>query len=153
MRVLLDGDFFAEWAGTLDELAEVAAVDVGRLTHDVPELAADKLLKNNAAFEIAMSGLTSDYPPSEILSWERQRAEALAWEADSTVPTPWIDIAASARGLARDEYLLRTTAKVHQFAIASAWLIGRRQAIDDAIRAATTSESVASVEISYELPF
>jgi len=107
---------------------------------------------NNSAFEQAMSAMTADYPASEISSWERQRAEALAWEADSTAPTPWIDIASQARGLDRVEYLQRTAAKVHQFAAASAFLIGRRQAIDDAIRAAETVEALDAIVIDYSLP-
>lgn len=111
-----------------------------------------RVSSNNSAFEQAMLALTADYPASEISSWERQRAEALAWEGDSAAPTPWIDIASQARGLDRVEYLQRTAAKVHQFAAASAFLIGRRQAIDDAIRAADTVEALEAISIDYTLP-
>ncbi|MGK8477792.1 hypothetical protein [Stutzerimonas stutzeri] len=107
---------------------------------------------NNAAYESAIAALTADYPPSEIATWERQRAEALAWAADTAAPTPWIDIAAAARGLDRGEYLSRTLAKAQAFAQASAWLTGRRQGIDDALRAATTPAELAAVVIDYTLP-
>lgn len=108
--------------------------------------------KNNSLFEQAMLALTADYPPSEISSWERQRAEALAWQADNAAPTPWIDIAAQVRGVPRAEYLQRTVAKVQLFAQASAFLVGRRQAIDDAIRRATAMAELEAIRIDYTLP-
>lgn len=107
---------------------------------------------NNAAYEQAIALMTADYPPAEVQTWERQRAEALAWEADASADTPWIDLAASARGLDRDEYLSRTLAKVQAFATASAWLTGRRQGIDDSIRAAGTAGEVRAITIDYSLP-
>ncbi|GEM_PF-1412035 len=107
---------------------------------------------NNAAYEAAIALMTADYPSSEIATWERQRAEALAWEADPAAPTPWIDLAASARGLDRDQYLSRTLAKVQAFARASAWLTGLRQGADDAIRAADSVAAVHAVAIDYTLP-
>lgn len=107
---------------------------------------------NNAQYDAAISSMTSDYPAAEISTWERQRAEVIAWASDSTAPAPWIDIAASARGLDRGEYLARTLGKVNAFASASAYLTGRRQGIDDQIRAATTAEELAGIVINYTLP-
>jgi hypothetical protein len=107
---------------------------------------------NNAQYDAAIALMTCDYPAAEITTWERQRAEVIAWSGDSTAATPWIDIATSARGLDREEYLSRTLAKVNAFAIASAYLTGRRQGIDDQIRAATTAEELAAVVIDYTLP-
>jgi hypothetical protein len=118
----------------------------------VGDLRPAAIEKNNAAYEAAIGAMTSDYPAAEITTWERQRAEAVEWGADSASPTPWIDIAAQARGLDRDEYLARTLAKVNAFAVASAYLTGRRQGIDDQIRAATTAEELAAVVIDYTLP-
>lgn len=108
--------------------------------------------ENNAAYEAAIGALTADYPAAEIATWERQRAEALAWAGDPQADTPWIDIAAAARQLDREVYLTRTLAKVNAFAQASAYLTGRRQGIDDAIRAAATAEELAAVVIDYTLP-
>lgn len=107
---------------------------------------------NNAAYESVIAQMTADYPPAEIQTWERQRAEAIAWEADQGASTPWIDLAASARGLDRGEYLARTLAKVNAFARVSAWLTGRRQGIDDAIRAASTLAALSAIAIDYTLP-
>lgn len=109
-------------------------------------------LENNAAFEAAMKNLTSAYPPSEIQSWEVQRQEALAWQADNETPTPWITTAAMVRGVERLEYLARTLSKIEAFSSASAFLIGRRQNIDDAIRAAEDAAALSAVVISYSFP-
>ena len=107
---------------------------------------------NNAAYEQVIALMTADYPPAEIQTWERQRAEVLAWSEDASAETPWIDLAALARGLDRDEYLARTLAKVSAFAQASAWLTGHRQGIDDAIRAAASAVEVQAIVIDYALP-
>lgn len=115
-------------------------------------LRATLVKENNAKYEAAIGKMTSEYPATEITTWERQRAEAVAWGNDPATPTPWIDIAASARGLDRDEYLTRTLAKVNAFAMVSAYLTGRRQGIDDQIKAATTSEQLESITIDYTLP-
>ena len=147
---------------------EVLTLDTDRkvvvVTHEQVALTAEEIgvmadalrpgltASNNAAYEQAIASLTCDYPAAEISTWERQRAEVIAWAADSTAPTPWIDIAATARGLDRGEYLSRTLAKVNAFAVASAYLTGRRQGIDDQIRAATTAAELAAVVIDYTLP-
>ncbi|VVP90043.1 hypothetical protein PS918_03144 [Pseudomonas fluorescens] len=145
----LEGEQVARWTGSRWEvLAEAPAAPDIELDVRRADLTAD----NNAQYDTAISLMTCDYPAAEITTWERQRAEAVAWGADSTAPTPWIDIAATARGLDRDEYLARTLAKVNAFAMASAYLTGRRQGIDDQIRAATTAEELAAVVIDYTLP-
>lgn len=138
----------AQWAGTKWHVLDALPASADPL----PGLAAQLIAANNTAYEQAIGQLTADYPASEIATWERQRAEVLAWADDPLAPTPWIDTAAAVRGLGRDEYLARTLAKVHAFARASAYLTGRRQGIDDAIRAATTAEELAAVSIDYALP-
>jgi hypothetical protein len=145
---LIDGQYVQQWE--IYQL-DTEAVAANRETATAA-LRTSLPTDNNAAYETAISQMTADYPASEIATWERQRAEVIAWEADSTAATPWIDIAASARGLDRDIYLTRTLEKVHAFAQASAWLTGRRQGIDDAIRAATTLEELRAIMIDYTLP-
>lgn len=136
-------------AGVLAELTEQQYL--GSLQQEVTDRKALLTQRNNKAYESAIDQMTSDYPASEIQTWERQRAEVLDWHTDNAAATPWIDIAASSRGLDRSEYLARTLAKVQAFATASAWLTGRRQGIDDAIRSALTLEQVRSISIGYEL--
>lgn len=115
------------------------------------ERRASRVTENNQAYEAAIAALTSAYPPSEVATWEIQRQEAAAWAADNEAPTPWIDGAAAARGIDRVEYLQRTLGKAQAFAQASAFLTGRRQAIDDLIKV-TTAEQLHTIVIDYTLP-
>jgi hypothetical protein len=110
---------------------------------------AQYLSNNNDLYEGALNAITAGYPPSEIATWERQRAEALAWQLDAAALTPWIDTAATARGIPRLEYLSRTYAKAVQFAHVSAHLTGLRQRYEDAINAAADPSAVAT---HYGLP-
>ena len=113
---------------------------------------AYRLSVSNRAFAFAMAQLTAGYPEAEISSWERQRAEAVAWGDDPSVLTPWIDVAAQTRDIPRAEFLARTLDKVNKFAFASAYLIGMRQGIEDAIAQAQTPGAVAAIFIDYTLP-
>lgn len=138
---LIDGMWYETWV--LEPLtdAEVAQViEAERVNAGNPLAAAIAL--NNAAYESAIESLTAGYPPSEIATWERQRAEVMAWHLDDTSPTPWIDIAAQARGIPRADYLARTYAKAAQFAQASAYLTGLRQRYETEIKAAVDPSSV-----------
>lgn len=151
-----------EFFGTCQDDADIAVPGVlselspedwsSALTDEVSARRMKITESNNTAYEQAVAKMTSGYPPAEIQTWERQRAEVIAWEADPNAPTPWIDLAASARGLDRGEFLARTLAKVTAFAHASAWLTGHRQGIDDAIRATSTLAALSAIIIDYTLP-
>ncbi|TCS37497.1 hypothetical protein EDC30_104301 [Paucimonas lemoignei] len=89
--------------------------------------------------------LTASYPDFEKLTWEDQRREAVAWQADSAAPTPYIDGLAVLRGIDRVEYLTRTLAKITSFASAAQRLVGLRQKYEDQFRAATSPEEIAAI--------
>lgn len=138
---LIDGMWHETWViEPLTDAEEAQVIEAERVNAGNPLAAAIAL--NNAAYESAIAALTADYPPSEIATWERQRAEAMAWHLDDTSPTPWIDIAAQARGIPRADYLARTYAKATQFAQVSAYLTGLRQRYETEIKAAADPSSV-----------
>ncbi len=59
MRVLLDGEFFAEWSGTLEELASFSDVDISRLTIDrTPD--ETKALIEARRWEVQTAGIRID---------------------------------------------------------------------------------------------
>lgn len=145
---LVDGTWYETWVlEPLTEAESAQVVDAERVNAGNPLAAAIAL--NNAAYEAAIESLTTGYPPSEIATWERQRAESLAWHLDNAAVTPWIDVAALARGIPRADYLARTYAKATQFAQASAYLTGLRQRYETAIKAASDP---AAVITDYSLP-
>lgn len=147
----IDGMWHETWLIeplTPDEVLQVEEAERVNAGHTLRQLTA----RNNAAYESAIASLTADYPPSEIATWERQRAEVMAWAADSSAQTPWIDIAASARDIPRDEYLSRTFAKAARFAQASAHLTGLRQRYEAQIKTAEDATALAAINFDYSLP-
>ena len=103
----------------------------------VPPITPDQLRTAlTAEYERRMQAIAAGYPPSERESWPVQTSEAYALLADATVATPWIDAAASARGLDRVELAQRIAAKDAQYRIISGTLSGVRQHIEDQIDSA-----------------
>jgi hypothetical protein len=125
-----------------------------------PGWAADARLRaNNAAYTKATDALTTDYPQREKDTWPTQNEQAMAWVNDpENASTPWIDRAASERGIDREEYLRRTLVKAEQFKILSAFLTGRRQRYEDQIKKggdpaldyALTQEVVAALKQAHD---
>lgn len=73
--------------------------------------------------------LRQDYPDSEVLSWDKQEAEARAGGG------PLVAALAAARGLDEQELIRRILAKAESFAVISGTIIGQRQALEDQVRA------------------
>lgn len=104
-----------------------------------------KLAEMNRAFEALAAQLTEGYPPGEQLTWEVQRQEALAWQADDAAPTPFLDQMAAARGIDPAEMRQKTLAQALLFLAHSAVLVGTRQNRRDAVLAAETIEELNAV--------
>lgn len=114
---------------------------------------AGKLSANNTAYEVATLAITSNYPQMEKDTWPTQDKEIKGWVADpENALTPWIDIAASVRGIPREEYLQRTLVKTQQFEQISAYLTGLRQKYEDQIKAATSVDEIEQIQLVYQLP-
>lgn len=87
-------------------------------------------------YEQRMQVIASGYPPSERESWPVQTAEARALLTDAKADTPWIDAAATARGLDRQVLAERIAAKDGAYRVVSGTLSGVRQRIEGQIDAA-----------------
>ena len=129
----VDGKWRYRWR--VDDLtAEQKAAKIKEL--------ADNLRQELAlAYEARMAVIATGYPPSERESWPVQTSEAYALVADPQASTPWIDAAASARGLDRLELAQRIAAKDAQYRVISGTLSGVRQRIEDQIDAAGDDQS------------
>lgn len=115
------------------------------------EAFASATTRNNDGYESAIAAMTAAYPSSEIATWERQRAEAVAWEADNAALTPWLDIAALARGIDREAFISKTLEKASLFALASAYLTGTRQRYEGEVNKAALP-TLLTMEFDYTLP-
>lgn len=76
-----------------------------------------------------LAALKAGYPDSEVLSWDKQEAEARAGGG------PLASALAAARGLDEQELIRRILAKAEAFAVLSGTIIGQRQALEDQVRA------------------
>lgn len=111
------------------------------------EAKAAKLSEINKAADKIMAALVSTYPDREISTFDKQEAEARAYMADPTAPTPLLSALAKARGLSMDELVKRVIAKADAFAAASGYIIGQRQALEDQLDTCKTLEEVQSIVV------
>lgn len=99
------------------------------------ELKAAAHARINAAYGIAVNMLTAGYPENEIASWPKQETEARAWLLDNASPTPWIDSAATARGMSKPDFIALVIGNADALAPLHGALSGKRQYLRDQIDA------------------
>lgn len=116
------------------------------------EARAAKLAEINAACQAALAALTPTYPERELLTFDKQEAEARAYQADSGASVPLLTSLAAGRGISVDDLAGRVIAKADAFTTASGWLIGQRQRLEDTLDACETVEAVRAIEVNYSLP-
>lgn len=114
------GFAYEEWlaAGNTPEPADAPA-------HSVESV----LIQLRLECDRRLAALKAGYPDSEVLSWDKQEAEARAGGG------PLVSALAAARGLDEQELIRRILAKAEAFAVLSGTIIGQRQALEDLVRA------------------
>lgn len=154
-------DILAQVVSTPDNSVEVGWIWDGSSfspppVADLAELAAAKLAEINAAFEVACSVLRDAWPPSERETWERQLAEATAYQAavaaGATLPdTPVLSGIVAQRGVSIEYLVGRVLANAANWSAFRGSLIGQRQALEDDVEAAValaaTDEAQARADI------
>lgn len=108
-----------------------------------------KLYEINVAYNEATSTLVASYPQNELLTFDKQEAEARAWIADNAVETPLVDMLAAGRQMDKAELVNRIIAKADAFALAVGYLTGQRQRYEDMLDAAKTAEEVEAINPVY----
>jgi hypothetical protein len=107
-----------------------------------------KLAEINREFEKAMQQVIDGIPATERESWKKQEDEARAYISNNSSITPLIDALALSRSVDKVELVTRIIAKADLFAGISGTLIGRRQALEDALNAlpkSATPEDIAAI--------
>ena len=113
---------------------------------------ADKLAEINAVCQSTLEALTLTYPERELTTFDKQESEARAYLADPTASTPLLSALAAARGIELADLVGRVIAKADAFTIASGFIIGQRQALEDRLDAAQTVDDVQAVIVSISMP-
>ncbi len=134
------------------ELVEMSAAEINAHLNP-PATQAQLLIALQSVYESRMQLIAAGYPPSERESWPVQTSEAHALLASASAATPWIDAAATARGLSRVELATRIVNKDSLYRAISGTLTGIRQAIEDQITAAgTDAQALAAIDVSAGWP-
>lgn len=131
---------------------EKAAAEAAEEYNSLANTKARKLAEINAACDAALAALTASYPSSELLTFDKQEAEARALLADPEAATPFLTPLAAARGMTVEELAQKVIAKADAFTAASGYVIGLRQKDEDRLKAAQTVEDVAAIVPDYRLP-
>ena len=116
-------------------ITEAEAHILRKPTRTVAEMKSGALSRINTAYEIAVRAITAGYPDGEVASWPKQETEARAWLASNATPTPWIDAAATVRGITKADLVSKIISNAELFAAASGQLSGKRQKLRDQISA------------------
>ena len=143
--------YVALWQAEKDRL-DKAAAEAAKEYNSLANTKSRKLAEINAACDAALAALTADYPESELLTFDKQEAEARALLADPEAATPFLTPLAAARGLETEELARKVIAKADAFTTASGHVIGLRQKDEDRLKAAQTVEDVATIVPEYRLP-
>lgn len=112
------------------------------------QAAASKLAEINEGAGRALAELSAGYPAGEIASWPQQTREAEAIAANPAANVPILTAIAQQRGIGVVELAQRVLAKVAAYGMASGYIIGQRQALEDAIEAVelTAADALQQLE-------
>ena|SRR5438874_8640732 len=108
-------------------------------------LKSAKLLELADAFSSRIAAVKAGYPDEEVSSWPEQKAEAAAYNADKTAPTPLLASMARARGIALADLVSRVLANAAAWSVTSGALIGKRQRYEDQVAAAKNVDDVSAI--------
>lgn len=116
------------------------------LAEQLESRCADKLNQINAGYQSELDAILSDYPSAETKTWDKQEAEARAWQADNTASTPLLDAVASGRNMGKAELVQRVLAKADAWIALSGQATGKRQRLEDEISKAKTLEAFDAIQ-------
>ena len=124
---------------------------VGPELKTLDELKAEKLAEINAMCDAALKAMTPTYPDRELLTFDQQKQEALAYTADPSSPCPLLSPLAAARGISLELLCQKVIAKATAFSTVSGTLIGQRQAYEDQLDLCETKDAVSAIQPVYSL--
>lgn len=139
-------------ADYLRRTLEFYGYPVGPELLTLEELKAAKLAQINEGCQHILDALTATYPAAELLTFDRQEAEARSLLADTSSQAPFLTSLAAARGISVTDLAHKVIVKADLFSAASAFAIGQRQRYEDILEGAQTKDAVAAIQPVYTLP-
>ena len=112
----------------------------------IDDLASQALSRINSGYQAEMGKILNDYPHAETLTFDKQEREARQWQADNSMATPYIDAMLVERPLDKAELVGRILTKADAFTMASGMATGKRQRLEDEVKAAQKIEDRDALE-------
>ena len=125
-----------------------------RQPHLLADAKAAKLHRLNEAAQAFIHNAAGldNVPDFEFASWSIQAAEAKAWAAEPSAPTPVLDQIAASRGIPAATLKAAALRKTLAYERLSAHIAGQRQALQSKIAAAKTQTALDAIEITFTAP-
>jgi hypothetical protein len=108
-----------------------------------------KLATLNDAYESVMGYIQAGYPDTEILTWERQAAQARELTGDPEARALFVRALAATKGVTPEEMSRRILANAESWEPIAAMLTAQRQLMEEAILAVTDVEELAAIRIGF----
>ena len=123
-------------------------------TAQLADAKAEKISNLNAAAQAFINAAAEidKVPDFEVQTWSIQAAEARAWAADKTAPTPVLDQIAASRGIDAAKLKAAALRKTLAYEKLTAHIAGQRQALQSKIEAAKTQAALDKIAVVFTLP-
>ena len=108
-----------------------------------------KLAEINAGYSAAMAQLQAGYPPEEVLSWERQAAQARELQQNPAAEAAFVRGLAAAKQISVEELCARILRNAAAWEPMAAMLTGQRQVMEEIANLAETVEGVQAIKMGY----
>lgn len=155
---LVDGQVVDQYPdkSDADVLAQIEAdAQAASAATRLSTLDAQKQVLLDRALQIAEAQLAqvmAGTPQSEVVSWDQQFAEANAYTANPKATVPLLTVMSQSRGITLSDLVGRVLAKALSYTAVSGAIIGRRQAIEDAIAAAADPAALDAIDVTKGWP-
>ena len=115
------------------------------------EARSAKLAEINAGYSAAMAQLQAGYPQEEVLSWERQAAQARELVQNPAADAAFVRGLAAAKQITVEELCARILRNAAAWEPMAAALTGQRQVMEEIASLAETVEGVQAIKVAYSV--
>lgn len=143
-----EGGYKQEWSLVAYDPSEVAL----NIEREVLRARTEAHARINTEYTVRTNVLASGYPENEQKSWPIQVEEAKAYTADPGASVPWIENAATARGISKSALVTLILAQDQAYRELHGTLSGVRQALRNQIDAYPVEEASIGLLEAVEWP-
>lgn len=110
---------------------------------------ADKLAEIDAGYNTVILYIQAGYPDKEVLTWERQAAQARELREDPEAEALFVRTLAATKGVSVEEMTRRILANAENWEPVAAMLTAQRQIMEEAAWAADSLAALQAIKVGY----